>query len=184
MKYFLGFLAAVGLVVLVFILVLRGLSGGHKQNVQTLLTDYTSTDTVMRLTIDGPVKADQNHQAVRITIGRDSNLIEMVKGYQGQVVNQQAYPNNEAAYGVFLRALQLNGYTKGNTDPEKADDRGVCASGYRYEFEIITGGSSVQRFWTTSCGGGTFAGRPATVRSLFRAQIPDYNKVTHGFIGQ
>jgi hypothetical protein len=178
MRYFLGFLAAVGLIVLVFVLVLRGLGGGGKSNVQTVLTDYTSTDTVMRLTIDGPVKADQNHHMVRITVGRNENMVETIQGYQDTVLTTNTYPNNEEAYGVFLRALHLQGYTKGDDNPDRADERGICPTGTRYIFEIVTGSASVQRFWTSSCDGGTFRGKASTVRNLFRAQIPDYAKTT------
>lgn len=177
MRYFLGFLAAVGLVVLVFVLVLRGLGGG-KQSVETKLTDYTATDTVMQLTVDGRVVADQEHQAVRVTVGRFENKIEIIRGYQNQIVEVKTYPNNEEAYGTFLRALHLLGYTKGDTDAKKGDERGVCPTGQRYIFEIVTGSASVQRFWKTSCGSGTFKGNSSEVRSLFRAQIPEYSKTT------
>jgi hypothetical protein len=181
MRYFLGFLAAIGLVVLVFILILRGLSGPRQSNVQTLLTDYSKTQTVMRMTIDGPVNADQNHRQVRVTVGRDENMVETITGYQGEVLDTKTYPNNEEAYYTFLRALQLQGYTKGNPDEARADERGVCATGKRYIFEIITGSATVQRYWTTSCdGGGTFTGNTSTIRLLFQKQVPDYSKMTRG----
>lgn len=181
MRYFLGFLAAIGLIVLVFILVLRGLSGPRQSNVQTLLTDYSKTKTVMRMTIDGSVNADQNHRQVRVTVGRDENVIETISGYQGEVLDTQIYPNNEEAYFVFLRALQFQGYTKGNPDPARADERGVCPNGKRYIFEIVTGSATVQRYWTTSCdGGGTFNGATSSIRLLFQKQVPDYSKMTRG----
>jgi len=180
MRYFLGFLAVIALIVLVFILVLRGLSGPRQSNVQTLLTDYSETETVMQLTIDGAVKSDQEHRAVRITIGRDQNMIETIQGYQGHVLKSQTYPNNEDSYYVFLRAIQLLGYTKGDPDTAKSDERGVCPLGRRYIFEVVTGSASVQRYWSTSCGRGTFKGVPGNTRKLFQLQIPDYGKLTAG----
>lgn len=177
MRYFLGFLAAVGLVVLVFVLVLRGFSGG-KDSVEVKLTDYTATDTVMQMTVDGKVVADQEHQMVRITVGRAENKIELINGYQNQVVDTKTFPNNEEAYGTFLRALDLLGYTKGDINPKKGDERGVCATGQRFIFEIKTGSANVQRFWKTTCGSGTFKGNSSEVRNLFRAQIPEYSKIT------
>lgn len=177
MRYFLGFLAAIGLIAIVFFLIIRGFSGGSK-DVQSQLTDYTATDTVMQFTIDGRVTAEQQHHAARVTIGRHESKIEIIRGYQGQVIEQVVYPNNEQAYGTFLRALQLLGYTKGSTDPKVADERGVCPSGQRYIFEIVTGSANVQRYWNTSCGGGSFKGDSAKIRALFREQIPDFSKIT------
>lgn len=176
MRYFLGFLAAIGLVVLVFVLILRGLGGGSKQSVEVKLTDYAATDTVMQLTIDGRVVANQQHYAARVTVGRAESKIEIIQGYQGQVIDTKTYPNNEESYGTFLRALDLLGYTKGKLDPKLSDERGVCPTGQRYIFEIVTGSANVQRFWKSSCGEGNFKGNSSAIRNLFRAQIPDYSK--------
>jgi hypothetical protein len=180
MKYFLGFLGVVALVVLVFILVIRGFSGsGDKQpKTESQLSDYTNTTTVMRMTIEGPVVADQNYDEVRITIGRDANTIEIVNGYQDKVISAKTYPNNSDAYGNFLRAIQLLGYTKGDTTGTLDDERGYCASGNRYVYEIVSGASDVQRYWIGTCGVGTFKGSSAQIRALFRAQIPDYANIT------
>jgi hypothetical protein len=181
MKYFLGFLAAVGLIVLVFILILRGFSGHKQPAPKTALSDYANTSTVVRLTIDSPVTADVSHHAVRVTIGRDQNSVEMFQGYQGKVTALYNYSNNQEAYDTFLRSLQLLGYTKGDPAPEKADERGYCANGNRYIYEIVSGAATVQRYWFSSCSVGTFKGNGAIIRNLFRKQIPDYSKVTGGF---
>jgi hypothetical protein len=179
MKYFLGFLGIVGLVILVIVLIIRGFSGGGSKapKTQASLSDYTNTSTLMRFTIEGPVTADQTYHEVRVTVGRDANTIEVVKGYQGEVTQAQTYANNSDAYGNFLRALQLQSYTKGNPDPKLADERGYCPSGNRYVYEIISGSTDVQRFWIGTCGGGTFKGNSPTIRSLFRRQIPDFDKI-------
>ena len=179
MKYFLGFLGIVALVVLVFVLVVRGFSGSPKQTKpQTQLSDYTNTSTVMRMTIEGPVVADANYNEIRITVGRDANTVEIVNGYQNKVVQAKTYPNNSTAYGNFLRAIDLLGYTRGDTTGRLDDERGFCASGSRYVYEIISGASDVQRYWIGSCGAGTFKGHSANIRALFRAQIPDYDTLT------
>lgn len=181
MRYFLGFIVVVALIVVVFILVLHGFSGGSSQPKNAInLSDYATSQTVVKLTVDGPINADPNHQAYRITIGRDANTIEVIKGYQNQVVNAQTYANNSEAYASFLRALQLLNFTKGNPDPKKTDPRGYCPTGDRYIFQIESGRDTVQSYWSTSCGGGTFRGNVAGVRSLFIKQIPDFNKITAG----
>jgi hypothetical protein len=181
MRYFFGFLAAIGLIVIVFILILRGFSGNDSPQKQINLLDYTTSDTVMRLTVDGPVNADKLHQSYRITVGREEAAIEMMEGYDGKVVKSETLENTEEAYAHFLRSLQLMGYTKGNTDPNKADERGNCADGSRYVYEIISHNQHVQRFWSTSCGEGTFGGNPSQTRNLFARQIPDFTQFVKSF---
>ncbi len=184
MKYFLGFLAVVGLIVLVFVLVLGGLGGGKKgapnKPSEVILSDYTNTATIMRLTVDGPVNADQLHKAVRITVGRDQNVIELITGYQGTVAKKQSYNTNTQAYETFLRSLQKLNFTKGDSTPALADERGFCPSGERYIYEIMSGVDTVERYWGSTCGQGTFKGIGPSVRALFRAQIPDYNLFVNG----
>ena len=179
MRYFFGFLAAVALIVAVFILVIRGF-GGNRSNLQNDLTDYAATETVMRMIEEGPINADEKHRSIKVVVGRSSNTIDLVQGYEGHVLQSKNYNSNEEGYAKFLRALQLEGYNKGDIDPNKQDSRGVCPLGRVYSFEIVTGSATVQRFWTTSCGGGTFKGDLSTVRKLFRAQIPDYSVVIRG----
>ena len=181
MRYFAGFLVAIGMIILVFILILRGFShSGGSKTPQITLSDYANTDTVMQLTIDGPLVADAQHVGVRMTIGQTQNTIQTYQGYQNTITSTKTYPNNESAYSDFLHALQLYGFTKGSTDPNKADERGYCPSGSRYIYEILTDtGSDIERFWSTSCGGqGNFGGNPVAVRQLFIKQIPDYDKIT------
>jgi hypothetical protein len=178
MRYFLGFLAVIVLVVAVFILVLRGFGGKNEKAPEINLLDYATTQTVVKMTVDGPVIADQNHDGYSITIGRDANTIEVVKGYQGTVVDRRTYSNNTEAYAVFLRALQMQRFTKGDPDPKKTDSRGVCPNGSRYTFEIESGGKTIQRYWTSTCGGGTFDGSRSSIRRLFVRQIPDFPKIT------
>lgn len=183
MRYFLGFLAAIGLIVLVIILIVRGLSGGDEAAApKTALTDYSDTATTVRLTIDGPLTANEKHYAVRVTVGRDGNELEVIQGYEGDVVLSQNYENNEAAYTNFLKALQLQGFTKGAAESPIADERGRCPMNKRYIYEIVSpGGATTQRFWSSDCKIGTFAGNGATIRSLFKKQIPDYNKAIRGY---
>lgn len=180
MKYFFAFLLAVALIVVVFILVVRGLTGGGSPTEQVNLVDYAKTQTIVRMVVSGPVNINQEHRSVDVTIGRNSNTIELVGGYQDNVLSTRTYQSNEDAYATFLRALDLQGYTKGNTDSDREDSRGYCPTGKVYTFQIITGSATVQNLWTTSCGGGTFRGNTNVVRTLFREQIPDYRDIIRG----
>jgi hypothetical protein len=181
MRYFLGFLASIGLVVLVFFLVLRGLGGKDTPVDLNPLTDYANTNTIVRMTVDGPIIADQQHQAYRITVGRSETRIETLQGYQYDTIASKTYENNQEGYTNFLRALDLAGYSRGNeeADSQAEDERGVCAFGNRFIFEIINGTSQIQRYWSTSCGGqGTFRGNAENVKRLFDKQVPSADYAT------
>jgi hypothetical protein len=181
MRYFLGFLAAIGLIIVVFILILRGFTSRTPESTINLL-DYANTTAVMRLTVDGPIDAETVHDRYRIVVGRDEASIERTRGYEGAQSEFHSFESNRTAYANFLRALQLQGFTKGDPSPERADERGNCPDGSRYIFEIIDGKQKrVQRFWSTSCGKGTFGGSSAQVRQLFLRQIPGVSKFTANF---
>jgi hypothetical protein len=145
----------------------------------TPLVDYSNTSTVVEMTIDGPVTADQNHNAVQMIVGQTSSEINIIQGYQNDVINTQSYPNNSAAYGWFLRSLDLAGYSEGKNDPSLTDYRGYCSTGDIYIYQVINGTNTIEQYWNTSCGGqGTFKGSYSLVQNLFEAQFPDYSDIT------
>lgn len=173
MRYFIGFLVSIGLIVLVVFLVLRGIGGGGTAKSTTPLSDYAGTDSVVQMLVDGPIIADENHRAYRITVGRTLVTVESLKGYQYQLIETKAYTNNQIAYTNFLRALDISGFSKGNKESKQTDPKGVCATGSRMSFKILSGASEVQNYWGTSCGSqGNFKGNIPQVRSLFIKQIP------------
>ena len=178
-RYFVGFLLAVGLIVLVIVLIIRSLGAPAKKPTVLDLNSYANSDVRMQLTIDTPVKAPQAHQDIIMTVDNAQATLVVTKGYDGDTVRMKSYPMTTSAYAVFLRSLAFNGYTKGNDDPSLRDERGRCSLGERYIYEVIDGeGNSLQRYWTTSCGGGTFNGSAVTIRRLFTLQFPDYSALT------
>jgi len=177
MKYFLGFLASIVLIVAVVVLILRGFSGGPKKPV-VQLANYASGDTTVELTVDGAVNADQTHQGYHITVNNTQAEIQIYQGYQNTITQTKTYTNNQSSYSTFLHALDLAGFAKGNTDPKKADDSGQCATGNRYIYEVQGSTAPNERFWSTTCGGGTFQGKAGQVQALFTKQIPDFETVT------
>ena len=181
MRYFLGFLIAIGLIVLVFILILKAFSGGSgsSKSAPAPLISYAKTATMMQLTIDGPIIANQNHQAVQIDVSQNNTKLDIIQGYQGKVVNTQSFGNNQASYSDFLQALNVAGYTKGISS-STTDYSGYCPFGERYVYKVINStGQTTQQYWATSCGGqGDFKGRVVTVNEHFQKQIPDYNTLT------
>lgn len=182
MRYLIGFLVTVGLIVLVFILILKSFNGGGTKSAAKPLVDYANTTTTVQMLIDGPVNADQVHYQVQMIAGSDLNQLSLLQGYQGTVAKAQSYAANPSSYGEFLRALDVAGFTKGDTSKLADNDpRGFCPTGERYTFEIVTGGQVVQNFWSTSCGGqGTFKGNTPVVKNLFIAQMPGYQSVVNG----
>jgi hypothetical protein len=180
-RYFVGFLLAVGLIIVVIILIIRGLTSGPHAAGPLDLNSYSNSDVKMQLTIDNHVSASATHNDVIITVGADQTTLLVTKGYQGEIVRMQTYPMNESAYAVFLHALTLNGFNLGNNDRALSDERGQCALHDRFIYEVLDGnGNDLERYWHTSCGTGTFKGAPTAIQSLFTLQVPDYNKLVQG----
>jgi hypothetical protein len=178
LRYFIGLLAIIGLIILLIILLIPGKAKTPSISGSTLV-NYATSDTVMKLTIDGPEIAQQNHQSVQITVGKGSVDYQQLVGYNGQIVNVQSFPNTVASYDVFLHALYYANYLKGNTDPNKSDERGICPLGTRYVYAIYNSSDkAIQRFWSTSCGSATFGGASSLVQSLFTNQVPGYDNLT------
>lgn len=180
MKYAIGFVAVILITVLTFVLIWRGVMNREPEVQPAPLADYALTTTFMRLTIDGAVNTDDEHRAIRITVSRSESRVEILKGYDYEVVDGKSYPSTDEAYSTFLRALDLMNYTKGNNQPEMEDDRGYCPAGKRYIYEIISGSDVEQRYWSASCSSkvGNFEGEAREVRQLFEEQIPDFRKFT------
>jgi hypothetical protein len=174
MRYFLAFLVTFALILLLFLLLFHG-GNNNKPNTGKALDSYSNSDAVARLTIDGPIVANQNYAAIRVTVGRDDVTFEQIQGYQGSVVNQQTYANNSDAYGNFLVALERAGFTSGNNSPSLKDERGYCPLGDRYTLEFIQEDKELEHYWATSCGKPkTYLGALGLTLTLFKAQVPDY----------
>ena len=181
MRYFTGFLVSVGLIILILVIILK--SGGSSNHPQPInLNSYANSDATVQLTIDGPINADQIHQSIQISIGRSESRSQLFQGYQGNIKTTNIYQNNQDAYTVFLHALNLVGFTKGNNDPKLSDERGYCPAGERYVFELTESGD-IERYWATSCGSqGTYGGSVIKTLDLFKKQIPDYNSIANNFV--
>lgn len=181
MRYYIGFLVAVGLLITLIFLLFHG---GGKSAVPTTakpLYSYANTGSEVRLTIDGPVNANQNHQQVQITVNSNVVTFDQIQGYDGNVVNQQQFVNSQNAYTVFLHALAIAGYTEGNTSSALSNEQGHCALGSRYIFELIEGGNDLERFWATSCAAAlaqSYEGNVGLTLTLFEAQVPGYPALT------
>jgi hypothetical protein len=183
MRYFVGFLICIALIIGVFILVIKGFSGSSTPKNQNPLSDYANTDTTVRMTVDGPIVSDVQHRAYRITVGRSETTIETLQGYDYTPIDTKTYSNTQQGYENFLRALDLAGFRGDTSKPQNNDERGACATGDRYIFEVMSGSSSDKRYWSASCRGkGNYKGNTAQTKTLFNTQIPttDFSPMVAG----
>jgi hypothetical protein len=179
MRYFIGFLITLGLIILLIILLISG-NGKPKTGVTSKsLVDYASTDAQVSLTIDGPVNAASLHEQIRVTVDRDNVTYQNLNGYDGNVVDTKIFGNTQNSYDVFLHALKHAGFTHGDNNPAGRDERGYCPLGDRYIFELTQDGNNLERYWATSCGKPkTYLGSTSLTLSLFQNQIPGYQDLT------
>ncbi|HUB94111.1 MAG TPA: hypothetical protein VMB52_06430 [Verrucomicrobiae bacterium] len=174
-------LVAIGLVVLVIVLIIKGFSHPPEApGSATDITNYANSDATVTLLVDGPTSYNDNHYQIKISVSAAQNEIDIIQGYQGVVVNSQTFPNNSAAFAAFLQALNLMNFSKGRQSSE--DYRGYCPAGERYIYTFNDGTKNLFSYWSTSCGQGTFQGKVAPVLQQFSNQIPPdaYDKITSG----
>lgn len=182
-RYIIGFAAVIILLFVIIFMIVKGGGGDSKGKVpetQKALTSYSNNDdiTVTAHTI-GPITAPENHNEIEINVTNTQATINIINGYDDNIVNSRSYPLTTEAFSEFLSALDKAGFTNGNTDEKLKDDSGYCATGQRYIFSIRDGANEIQRFWTTSCGGTkTYKGNRSATLSLFQNQIPNYGDLT------
>ena len=125
MRFFMMFLAAIGLLVLVLVIIIKSLTGAPSKPPLNL-NSYANTSATAQLTIDGPINADQNHQQVQVMVSNTGNQFQILSGYQGTVVTNKTFESNSAAYAEFLHALNIAGFTHGNTNPALSDSAAIA----------------------------------------------------------
>lgn len=184
MKYVLSTLAI--MVLAVFAVVLLGRNSQNPQTTQTgqpavNLTDYADADSTVKFIQYGRVVSNEERRTLKITIEEDTRVIEVLKGYQGEIERRQTYSNNPDAYDVFLNALNDAGFTKERADAPQ-ENSGLCSNGRRFNYELKENTETVIKLWNTSCSlaRGSFGGNSTLTRQLFQRQIPDYDIVVRG----
>jgi hypothetical protein len=138
----------------------------------------TSVDHSVRMTVRGPIVADEKFHSYQIKVDANSRTLTTYTGYLDQAIATQQLGNNVKAYDEFVHALDNANMMKGTAlTGDKDETRGVCATGRLYEFEVLSGSSVVKRLWTTTCRGsaGSFTASVSQVQNLFVTQMPDGN---------
>ncbi|MBC7746474.1 hypothetical protein H7Y40_00640 [Pedobacter sp.] len=165
----------------IFFAISGGLFGGadrRSADTQTTVTDIFVGRSV-RMTVNGPIVANENRQSYQIDVGLDSRTLQGFQGYDLTVAASSSLNNNRQAYTQFVYALSRADYGKERRlSDADADDRGVCATGKVYTFEILDNGRSVSQLWAASCSNtkGTLAATSTqvkSIKSLFDLQIPN-----------
>lgn len=158
----------------------RSIFGGGSSTSQSnpgrdsLLT--TTPDHSVRMTVRGPLVANENFHSYQIVIDSSSRTMTTYQGYLDQPIDSRGYDNNVQAYEQFVYALdKADMMNADELTGDQNDTRGICATGLVYEFETLSGGSTVKKLWTSTCKGspGSFKASVSQVSSLFLAQIPD-----------
>jgi len=175
-------LVCIGLIWLCVALLARAFSGGNTTTVEEkpALTTYATTDTEARMLIAGPIIQDQEHQSLRITVSRAQTQIEVLTGYNGQVVRQGTYANTESSYKEFLAGLDQLGFSEGIVSPATGAQQGKCPLGNRTTYTLEDSSTLIGEGWTTSCGPGSIRLNRNQIRTLFIRQIPakEYTEIT------
>ncbi len=184
MRYLLGVIA---FIVLLVIAVVTLVSRDNDQPNETanqagtrlVVLSEEAKDGKVILTINGKVVGEEQHRSIRITISHTNRILEVLRGYEFAVDKNQTFSNNDAAYDVFLHALDNAGFIRERNFTPR-DERGVCPLGNQFIYELKD--STDIKLWSTSCNSkeGTFAGQAKLIQDLFKAQIPDYSKLVSG----
>ena len=165
----------------------RALFGGGADQQNTVKVDegksaLLSTDIgrSVKLTVRGPIVADENFRSYQITISPESRIMTTYEGYLDKELATKKLDNNVPAYTEFVYALDKRKMMNGTqlTD-EQNDLRGVCASKKLYEFETLVNGEVVKKLWTSDCEGAKGSAQASVneILDMFLKQIPDGNKM-------
>ncbi len=138
-----------------------------------------NTGRSLRMTVYGPIVANEERESYEITVTTTSRRFTAYKGYSQSQIASNDYDNTYEGYQQFAYALARAGFDKKrDVTEEQSDDRGACATGKRYVYELFENGTVAKRTWTTNCNSvrGTYGGTNATTYQLFQSQIPEFNK--------
>lgn len=175
MRFFLSLLAVVVFIVVVIVIVAT--HNSHPAAPKPInLDNYNYAGTSVSQITTGELTGEENRQAIEITVSDNQKSIYILDGYEQNIASSQTFGNTSAAYGVFLGALQDQGFAISRKTTE-VNMFGICPLGNTYQYELNSNGNTVFNLWSTSCAltDGTFDGLGSTIRQLFDLQIPDYN---------
>ena len=182
MRYMFGVLGLlVVLIVAIVLLATRAPGTNPQQGKQaTVLADYANKDAKVEYKTRGRIVGEESFRTVRITVTRRERTMDILSGYEETIKDSKTFPNTDAAYSVFIKALDKAGFAREKTTTIK-DETGICPLGRMYTYDLKEGTDIKTHLWNNSCTSqGSFSGDGSLIMQLFQAQIPDYLKTTSG----
>lgn len=183
-------LVIIAIVITIAVSIIRAIFGGdssqpsvNDNSRQELIS--TSADRSVRMTVRGPIIANEQFRSYQVTVSPESRNLTTYSGYLGQAIDTKALGNNTIAYEEFVYALDRANLVKGTPlSGDKDDTRGICATGYVYEFEARKANTTVKRLWTSTCSGsrGSLDANLNQVKNLFLRQIPNNNLISSSLV--
>ena len=173
----------------------RALFGGNEsdqkdKNINAGQIALLSTDEgrAVRLTVRGPIVANENFRSYSVIVSPSSRQITTYEGYLDKEISQKKLDNNVKAYTELVYALDKRKMMDGTQLTEQQNDlRGICASGKVYKFETLSYNSVVKSLWTSDCSGskGSAQANVNEILDMFLKQIPEGKKMVAGIgLGQ
>jgi len=162
-------------------------NAGQNGGEETVLVDrgreaLLKTDLArsVSMTVRGPIVAQENFTSYRVTVSPTERTMDIFKGYLEERTGGKTLDNNSRAYEEFVHALDKANMMKANNkaDDEDINDlRGICASGYLYEFAVLNNAQEVEKLWTSTCEGSisTLNASKDQLSGLFLEQVPGSN---------
>ncbi len=179
-----GVLGVIVLAILVIVLIFtRSTKTGPSSNASVKapvvinLLDQDNANSSLKITTQGRLVGEDQRRSIRITVSQSQRTIEVIQGYENNVIKSQSFDNTPAAYSTFIRAINNAGFTKYRKGAN-GDERGACPQGQRYIYELNKGSERLQRLWSSSCNSsdGSLAGSASRIRQIFQDQIPGYER--------
>jgi hypothetical protein len=156
-------------------------NGGKKEpQVNALEQALLATDASrgVKMTVRGPIVAQENFRSYQIVITPSSRIITTYKGYLGEQISTKQLDNNLPAYEQFVNSLVKANLSK--SKPFETENlNGICATGTVTEFDVLQNNKSLAHIWTSTCKGsvGSLAASVDQNKNLFLSQIPEYGKI-------
>ncbi len=147
-----------------------------------VLGEQNTIASEMQLTIRGRIVAPEDHRQLRFTISQNTRKIEIIEGYDNEVLDSMTLPNTANSYEQFLYALDAQGFTEERVEPTLTDPNGACSAGRQYIYTVEVYRVVRSELWSSSCAGGqgTFGGDRTDIVRLFQRQFPEYQSFTSG----
>lgn len=141
----------------------------------------TSESRAVRMTVRGPIVANEQFATFTITVKPNSRNMTTYLGYLSQQLETVNKDNNIPAYEQLVYALDRNNMMDASVpeDSNRNDTRGICPTGRMFTFETLNNNTVIKSLWTTTCNDarGTLNTAYAPLQNLFLRQIPTSNEM-------